>query len=374
MARIHSCRTAFAPLAAALALTLHALMPSANAATVVYVGNADSQDLSLFALAADGGLNPLATVVLQRPAHPGRSMLLAVSPDHGFLYAGFFSSDEKHSVVTSYSIDPKSGMLTPRGSTQLADIMSYISTDRSGRYLLSASYGGNKVSVNSIGRDGVVADTLQIIPTEPKAHCILADPTNRFVLHTALGGDVVYQQRFDAKTGRLSPAIPPTVGVPANAGPRFFIFSRDGRYVYLIDELDGAIRVFPFDPATGALQPQVQVASALPAGFTGQAWGADIHLTPDGRFLYVSERTSSTLGAFRVEPERGTLTAIETVATVKQPRAFNIDPAGRYLVSSGQLSNSVMTYAIDRGSGKLTALKEYPVGLNPTWVEIVSLP
>jgi 6-phosphogluconolactonase len=256
----------------------------------------------------------------------------------------------------------------------LADSMAYIATDRTGRFLLSASYQGNKVAVNAIGPNGVVGTTLQTIATQPKAHCILADPSNRYVLHTSLGGDVIYQQSFDAKTGALSPNNPPTVSVKARAGPRHLVFLPNEKFVYLLNELDGSIYVFPYDSAIGTLKEERQVASSLPKGFSGNPWAADIHLTPDGKFLYASERTTSTLAAFRVDPQTGTLTSIGSYPTAKQPRAFNIDPSGRYLLSVGQLSHSMRSYSIDKASGKLTALKEYPMGKNPSWVEIVRLP
>ena len=98
----------------------------------------------------------------------------------------------------------------------------------------------------------------------------------------------------------------------------------------------------------------------------------DIHLTPDGKFLYASERTTSTLAAFSVDLKTGLLTSIDSYPTEKQPRGFNIDPTGRYLLSVGQLSNSMTSYAIDKATGKLTKLREYPMGKNPNWVEIVS--
>jgi 6-phosphogluconolactonase len=120
------------------------------------------------------------------------------------------------------------------------------------------------------------------------------------------------------------------------------------------------------------LKKEVQVATALPGGFEGKPWAADIHLTPDGRFLYASERTTSTLAAFSADLKTGLLTSIDSYPTEKQPRAFNIDPTGRYLLSVGQLSNSMTSYAIDKATGKLTKLKEYPMGKNPNWVEIVS--
>lgn len=360
-------------LAAAAVLAASFRMSNSFAATWVYVGNADTQDLSLFQLSADGHLTPRGTVTVQSPAEPGRSMLIAVSPNKRFLYAAYLSGGSKSAVAT-YAIEPSTGALTRTGNMALADGMAYISTDRSGRFLFSASYPGNKVTVNSILPNGTVGELRQIVDTEPNAHCILPDPSNRYVLHTSLGGDAIYQEKFDAATGTLAHNDPPTVRVDAKGGPRFATFSVDDRFVYVIDEYDAAISVFPFDASHGLLQPRAQVASALPPGFTGKAWGADIHVTPNGSYLYTSERTSSTLAAFRVDRRNGTLQPIAYFPTVKQPRAFNIDPSGRFLLAAGQLSNSVMSYSIDQDSGKLTALGEQDVGKNPTWVEIVRLP
>ena len=345
-------------------------MSPARAATFVYVGNADSQDITVLELKSHGDLTPVETAAVPGPAKPGSSLPLAVSPDRKRLYAGL--RNEPYSVVT-FAIDARTGKLTPQGSGPLADSMAYVATDRSGKFLLSASYGGNKVAVNPIAADGIVQPAQQVIATEPNAHCILPDPSNRYVLHTSLGGDLVYQDKFDAKTGKLTPNDPPSVSIKAKAGARHLVFSPSGTFVYLVDELDASIYVFPWDAKSGTLKKEVQVATALPRGFEGKPWAADIHLTPDGRFLYASERTTSTLAAFSVDPKTGLLTPIESTPTEKQPRSFNIDPAGRYLLAVGQLSNSMTSYAIDKSTGKLTKLKEYPVGKNPNWVEIVNL-
>jgi 6-phosphogluconolactonase len=293
---------------------------------------------------------------------------MAVSPDKKRLYVGL--RNEPYSAVT-FAIDPKTGRLSLLGSGPLADSMAYIGTDRTGKFLLSASYGGNKVTVNPIGPNGVVQPILQAIATEPNAHCIATDPTNRYVLHTSLGGDLVYQEKFDAVTGKLTPNEPPSVRVKAKAGARHLVFSPSHKFVYLVDELDGSIYVFPWDAKTGTLKKEIQVTTALPSGFSGKPWAADIHLTPDGKFLYASERTTSTLAAFRVDAETGVLTSIDSYPTEKQPRGFNIDPTGRYLLAVGQLSNSMTSYAIDKADGRLTKLKQYPMGKNPNWVEIV---
>src|SRR5437667_2340308 len=162
-------------------------MPSASAATFVYVGNADSQDVSILELKSNGDLTPVETAKVPGPAKPGSSLPLAVSPDRKRLYVGL--RNEPYSVVT-FAIDARTGKLTPVGSGPLADSMAYVATDRRGKFLLSASYGGNKVTVNPIGPDGIVQPAQQIVPTEPNAHCILTDPSNRYVLHTSLGGDL----------------------------------------------------------------------------------------------------------------------------------------------------------------------------------------
>jgi 6-phosphogluconolactonase len=119
---------------------------------------------------------------------------------------------------------------------------------------------------------------------------------------------------------------------------------------------------------------ELQTASALPPGFDGQPWAADIRVTPDGRFLYASERRSSTLSGFRIDAGSGMLSPLECVPTEKQPRSFAIDPAGRYLLAAGEASNRMTSYAIDAATGKLTGLKEYPMGRKPNWVEIIVLP
>jgi 6-phosphogluconolactonase len=366
--RIGSMPSARLTLSISLISAMAFVMTAANAATFVYVGSSDSQDVTVLELQANGDLTPIATTAVPGPAKPGGSLPMAVSLDKKRLTIGL--RNEPFTAVT-FTIDRKTGKLTLVGPGPLVDSMAYVSTDRTGKFLLSASYGGNKVTVNPIGANGVVQTATQTIATQPNAHAILTDPSNKYVLHTSLGGDVVYQQKFDAKTGKLTPNDPPTVSVKAKAGPRHFVFSPNKKFVYLLNELDASIYVFPWDAKTGTLKKETQVTTALPSGFTGKPWAADIHLTPDGKFLYASERTTSTLAAFKVDAKTGALTVIDSFATEKQPRAFNIDPTGRTLLAVGELSNSLTSYAIDKKSGKLAKLKEYPMGKKPNWVEIV---
>jgi 6-phosphogluconolactonase len=346
---------------------LMGLAGAARAATVVYVSNADSREISVLALdTASGALAPIETVPVD-----GTAMPMVLSPDHRMLYVALRSQPYR---VVSFAIDPKSGRLTKRGEASLADSMANIDVDRTGRWLFAASYGGHKITVNAIGQDGTVGAVQQLVATAPNAHAIHADATNRYVLATSLGGDNVSLWRFDAATGQLSANEPPLVTTRAKSGPRHFVWDAAQRHAYLLCELDASLYAYDWDAARGTLR-ELQRSSALPDGFDGGApWAADLHLTPDGHFLYASERRSNTLAAYRVDAASGRLELIGHVPTEKSPRGFAIDPSGRYLIAAGQESHAVAVYRIDAVSGALSALGRTPLGQNPNWVEIVALP
>ncbi|CAG4921662.1 6-phosphogluconolactonase [Paraburkholderia saeva] len=337
---------------------------ASHAATYAYVSNADSQDISVFSLnPSTGALDAVQTVAVG-----GTAMPMALSPDHHHLYAGLRSKPYR---VVSFAINPLDGHLIQLGTAPLAESMAYLSTDATGRYLFSASYGGNLLAVNPIGANGVAGDVQQTIPTGPMAHAIRNAPDNRYVFASVLGSDTWLRLKFDASNGHLTPDAAPAYALPEKSGPRHFVFSADHRFTYLIDELDGKLHTLAFDATRDTVKP-IQTISILPDNFKGdKPWGADLHLTPDGRFLYASERTSSTLATYRVNQATGKLTRIGTYPTEKQPRGFNIDPSGNYLLAVGQLSTQMRAYRIDRKTGALRAIGEYPVGKNPNWVEIV---
>jgi len=247
------------------------LMSSVQAATFVYVGNSDSQEVSVLELKPNGDLMPVETTAVPGPAKPGGSLPLAVSPDKKRLFAGL--RNEPFSVVT-FAIDAKTGKLKAIGPGSLADSMAYIATDRTGKFLFSASYGGNKIAVNPIGADGVVQAAQQIMPTQPNAHCILPDPSNRYVLHTSLGGDLVYSEKFDAKTGKLTPNDPPLWRAKTGYGPRALQIHTNGRVAYCVNELKPTVNVLGWDGERGVLTT-LQDVSLVPEGYSGNAAPSD---------------------------------------------------------------------------------------------------
>ena len=141
----------------------------------------------------------------------------------------------------------------------------------------------------------------------------------------------------------------------------------------MLNELDASVHVMAYDKERGTLRA-VQRTTTLPAGFTGKPWAADLHLSPDGRTLYASERTSSTLSSFRVDAATGQLQPLGQVPTEKTPRGFVVDPSGRFLIAAGQESHHIALHPIDPAAGIPGAATRVPAGKNPNWVEIVDLP
>jgi 6-phosphogluconolactonase len=334
---------------------------------IVYVANADSADIAVLALDRTSG----ALREVDRFATGGKVMPLAVRPDRRVLYASIRSEPLR---VLSLAIDPASGTLSAIGSAPLPASMCWISTDASGRFLLSASYGSSVVALSPIGDDGVARAAQQVVATDEKAHAFQVAPDNRFAFTTCLGGGVVRQFRFDAASGRVDDNEPPRWRARPGAGPRHFVFHPHAPFVYLLSELDATVEVLAFDRARGTLQSTGCVVPLLPPNFAGGApWAADLHCTPDGRFLYASERRSSTLSSFAIDARSGALAPIETIPTEAEPRGFALTPDGRHLVAVGQASHRLSLYAIDAASGALAKLAERAVGRNPNWVEIVGL-
>jgi 6-phosphogluconolactonase len=341
-------------------------------ATVVYVSNAGTKEIFVFAMDRDSGdLTPIERVAVPGTDKPSpTSMPLAVDPGRHFLYAALRSPPFP---VSSFAIDPPDGRLAHLGTAPLPDSMAYITTDRSGRFLLSASYPGAKLAINPINGVGRVGGApTQLLSTRPKAHCVVVDASNRYVYCTNLGADIVMQLRFDAVHGTVTPSEPPAIATRAGGGPRHLAFHPNGQFLYLLNETDATLGVYAVDPQAGTLAERQNVAS-LPPGFAGKPSAADLHLTPDGRYLYASERTTSTLAAFRIDAARGTLSLVGRYPTETTPRGFAIDPRGRFLLAVGLASNAMTVYAIDPARGGLCELGRYPQGDMPNWVEIVDL-
>ncbi len=346
------------------------MKPMTNA-TYLYIGNADGPDISAFSVDPQSGLlTPIGVSAIPGAREPCYSLPMTVSPDKCSLYVAIRREPWR---VCRFAIDPHSGALDYRDDGALADNTCFLSMDRTGRFLFSASYQGDRIAINRIGDGGEIAPPHQAIATDPKSHSILIDARNRFALSASLGGDKMYQWRFDSQRGLLSANDAPFVSVAANSGPRHFVFHPNGAFVYLLNELDGTIWIFDYESATGLLSKRgiVDVWPLPPGKSTVSA--ADIYVTPDGRFVYATARQANTIATLRVSENGGDLELLSHIDTEDSPRGFAIAPDGRHLYCAGQKSNRVSCYAIEPDSGRLHKFAECATGGNPNWIEIVDL-
>jgi 6-phosphogluconolactonase len=352
--------------------------------TFVYISNGEDGDIAVMQLAPETGDLKLIEKVAAGP----NVKHMALSPDHRFLYASIRS--EPFSVIT-YLINSETGNLTQLSKKSLPDNMVYISVDQTSRYLLSVSSTNAKIAVNPISLNGFVqSEPVQVISTGPNPHSILVDRSNQFVYVPHLGNDEIKQFLFDEVTGVLTPNDPAVVHTKDGSGPRHFDFSPNNMYVYVSTETDGMVYSYKLDNKTGILT-EIQMISATPSTIslepspTASEDGllemedtevpssgvADIHITPNGKWLYVSERAQNTIAAFAVDLHSGNLTYIGNYDTENTPRGIDIDPRGNFVIAAGQESGHVSVHAINQETGELKLLDRYESGKDPNWIEIV---
>jgi 6-phosphogluconolactonase len=347
-------------------------MAQASPDTVVYVSNAGDPSIGLLSMnRANGDLDLVEKVAIPGAEKPSpTSMPLALSPDRRFLYAALRSEPF---IVASFAIDPASGRLNHLGNAPLDASMAYTTTDRTGKWLLAASYPGGKLTINPIAADGrVQAPPKQVITDRPKAHCVLVDAANKFVYCAVLAQDLILQLKFDPATGMLAPNSPGEIKTKAGAGPRHMALHPNGRLLFLLTETSATIGSYAVDKATGTLK-QLQFVDMLDGSFKEQPSAADLHVTPDGRYLYGSERRTSTLVGYRIDPDKGTLSLVGRYPTETTPRGFAIDPRGRFLLSVGLDSHHMTIYGIRPNNGGLEPVKQHTMGKMPNWIEIIDL-
>jgi 6-phosphogluconolactonase len=303
---------------------------------------------------------------------------LAWTPAATFLFA---VNETDPGRVRSFAIDGSSGALTPINDVPaMGSVTAHLSTDRTGRWLLVANYGNQKQGtiasfpIGSDGRLGTAVDTREF-GLGTMAHYISTDPGNRFVFVPLKGGPSVAQLVFDPASGRMKPNVPAQVTAAPGAGPRHLDFHPNGRFAYVINELDLTMTAFAYDAKTGLLR-ELQVISTLPAAADRVgASTAEVLVHRSGRFLYGSNRGHDSIVIFRLaEDGRMTLIGHES-REIRRPRNFTIDPTGTLMLVANQDGANVTIFRIDQNSGKLDLVgPPTPVGPNPSFVGVVMLP
>lgn len=297
----------------------------------VYITVSGEGRIARYSMDADtAALTPLEDVPL-----PGRPAPVAIDPSRRFMYVARRESLE----LTRFRIDPASGDLSEIGTVSLESDPCSLATDRTGKFLFSAYYLAEKAAVHRIGDDGGAAyPPIEWRDTGRGAHCFQTDRSNRFAFVPHIDGNgapnAIFQFRFDAATGRITPNDPARFAAPDMLGPRHFCFHPDKDIIYVSNEQGCGVSVCALDTANGTLT-HLQTISTLPEGWSGDSKCAQIQITPCGSFLYAPNRGHDSMAEFAIDPDSGRLTALGHIAAEPVPRACGLDPEGRFLLSAG---------------------------------------
>lgn len=295
---------------------------------------------------------------------------VALSPDGSTLFAVNEVGDvDGHpaGAVAAFARDATSqGLRALGGASTSGAAPCYVSTDRTGRFLFAANYGSGSVVMFPIHPDGTIGAQAALVQHHghgpdaerqegPHAHCVIPDPSNRFVLVADLGIDRIMVYRFDAQSGTLNTSTAAQGMLAPGSGPRHLAFHPGGRVLYVTNELSSTVTAFRYDPDTGSLS-ELQTVPAVSGATTVRNAPADIHLHPSGRFLYMSNRGHNSIAVFAIDPTTAKLAPVQLASTEGDwPRNFAIDPSGDFLLVANQRSDSIHSFRIDATTGRLTS-------------------
>ena len=309
----------------------------------VYRMNTESGELHLIQ-AVESGESP--TFMAQ---HPSRNNLYAIN-------------ETREGRATAFSLDPANGRLQQLNSEPINGIgPCYVSLSPDGRWLLAACYSGGSLSVLPVQPDGQVGKLTGVIQHSgtgvnkqrqeaAHAHSVLFDPSGRFVLACDLGTDKVHVYKLDREHGTLIPNDFPYGEAEPGAGPRHIAYHPSGKWVYVATEMGNTVETYAWDSEVGKLE-RVGSISSLPEDFKGHSQIAHILISPDGRFLYASNRGHNSLAVYAVS-EDGSLRTVGFVPTNGDwPRNFGMTPDGKFLLVANQESDNLVVFAVDPASG-----------------------
>jgi 6-phosphogluconolactonase len=363
--------------------------PAAKGQYIAYVGTYTAKTTSkgIYAYRFDaekGQLTPIG--VAAESADPS---FLAVHPNGKYLYAvneiGNFNGGVG-GAVSAFAIDAKTGALKflnqvpTRGAGPC-----HISLDKSGNFVLVANYDGGSIASFPVHDDGTLGTASGFVqhsgsgPNKerqegPHAHWIGTSPDNRFALVADLGLDQVIVYGFDSSKGIFTPMLSGFAKVKPGAGPRHLAFRPDGKFVYVLNEMESSVTVFSYQPKNGTLSP-LQTTSTLPKDFSGSNTTAEIAVLPSGKFLYSSNRGHDSIAIFAIDEKKGTLKSLGQVLTGgKTPRHFAIDPTGMYLFAENQESNNIVVFHIDPATGSLSPTGQTIDVPSPVCITFVAAP
>jgi 6-phosphogluconolactonase len=285
---------------------------------------------------------------------------LTVSKENNYVYS--VNENGAESTVSSFGYKPSTGKLDfiNKQSSKGADPCYIINDDKN---VIVANYSGGNISVFGKNPNGSITEAKQIVQhygkginakrqEGPHVHMVHFSPDKKFVLSNDLGNDKVYSYRYNPNSANEILKIKDSISVKSGSGPRHLTFSKDGRFVYLLQELDGGLTVFSY--SNGILK-KIDETTILAKDFKGTFSSADIHISPDGKFLYATNRgEANTISIFKILKNGKLVSKGQTSTLGKGPRNFTIDPSGKFLLVAHQYSNDVVIFKRNITTGSLT--------------------
>ncbi len=329
-----------------------------------------------------GGSSYVSTAKTSNPS------FLAISPDQKYVYAVNENSDSSRFTtggsVVSFSFNKKNGILTELNKQSSGGKHPcYVAVDKTGKWVATANYSSGDCAILPVKKNGHLGEVSQIIQDTgsgpvagrqdlPHVHSTSFSFDNKYLLVADLGIDRLMMYQFNSSTGKLIPAPQPFFKCEPGSGPRHFAFHPNNKFGYLIQELSGMVTGFSYK--NGKLKA-LQNLSAHPAGYGGKVGSADIHISPDGKFLYCSNRgESNTIAIFSINEQNGKIALVGHQPTLGEaPRNFNFDPSGNFLLVANQQSDNIIIFKRDKQTGLLTDTgKKIEVG-NPVCIKWASV-
>jgi 6-phosphogluconolactonase len=285
---------------------------------------------------------------------------LSVSKDNNYVYS--VNENGAESTVSSFGYNSSSGKLDliNKQSSKGADPCYIINDDKN---VIVANYSGGNIAVFGKNPNGSITEAKQVVQhygkgtnakrqEGPHVHMVHFSPDRKFVLSNDLGNDKVYSYHYNPNATNDILKIKDSISVKSGSGPRHLTFSKDGRFVYLLQELDGALTVFSY---SNGLLKKIDETTILANDFKGTFSSADIHISPDGKFLYATNRgEANSISIFKILKNGKLLSKGQTSTLGKGPRNFTIDPSGKFLLVAHQYTNDVVIFKRNRATGSLT--------------------
>ena len=336
--------------------TLQAQKNKLNLIVGTYTNSCDSKGIYVYEFDSKTGDYSLKnnTENIVNPSY------LTVSNDNKFVYS--VSEYNKKSSVNAFGFNSKSGKLdfmnhqNPNGLNPC-----YIINDEIN--VITANYSSGDISVLGKNSDGSIGEVKQVVQhtgkginarrqEAPHVHMVYFSPDKKYVIANDLGTDKVYVYQYNPNSATDVLKIKSIIDVKPGSGPRHLTFSKNGKFVYVLQELDGTITSFSY---TNGILKKVSETTVVSPDFKGDIGAADMHVSPDGKFLYATNRgTANDISAFKIS-KNGKLKFVQRISTLgKGPRNFTIDPTGNFLLIGHQYTNDIMILKRNKKTGSLT--------------------